>query len=123
MDMIEQAVNTVLADYEARKLRLWLVNFRDAPVDLGQWAGLILLRAEAYPNEWKPDRRKLLEQVRTRCGNEGVGLSPESVTETLLGLTRDQFAADLTTKGVPREIARRAGEMLSFQPPVQQWRM
>lgn len=123
MDMIEQAVDAVLADYEARKLRLWLANFRDTPLELGQWAGLVMLRAEAYPGEWKPDRTELLHRVRGDVSITDTGLSTEAVTDSLLALSRDRFAADLATKGVPRDIARRAGEMLSFRPPVQQWRM
>lgn len=105
--MIEKTVDAVLADYEARKLRLWLANFRDTPVELGQWAGLVMLRAQAYPGEWKPDRSELLNRIRGHFGSDDAGLSTHTVTESLLALSRDRFAADLATKGVPREIAKR----------------
>jgi hypothetical protein len=123
MNPIEETVDAVLSECGTRRLRLWLGNLRDLQMDLGQWSGLIFLRAQAYPGEWQPDREELLSSVRARHESEGIGLDPDVVTASLLLQARNRFAADLVGKGVPRELATRAGEMLSFSPPVQQWRM
>jgi hypothetical protein len=123
MKPIEETVDAVLTECGNRRLRLWLSNFRDVQMDLGQWSGLIILRAQAYPGEWQPDREELLSSVRARHESEGIGFGPDAVTASLLVQARKRFAADLVGKGVPRELAAKAGEMLSFSPPVQQWRM
>ncbi|HEX4125194.1 MAG TPA: hypothetical protein VHY37_10750, partial [Tepidisphaeraceae bacterium] len=60
MDRLEETVDAVLTECGSRKLRLWLSNVRDFQMDLGQWSGLIFLRAQAYPGEWQPDRAALL---------------------------------------------------------------
>lgn len=114
MQELETLIDQWLFAWQSRQLRLWLTSLKDSPETFGQWAGLVRLRAEEVTNRWQPQRPELLSRIQSdnHCSQP---------RDLLLPMAADALEADLLDKGVPRDLARRARDLLTLDPPVAQW--
>jgi hypothetical protein len=121
MEQIEQVADKILVDWQNGRIRLWLTNLRDRPEEFGRWAGLVRLRAEFLANQWSPLPTDLVERL-----GQIPELSPcvasSRPDEFLLPMAADALEADLVARAVPKELARRARDLFTMQPPVAQWK-
>ena len=123
MESIDQVVDEVLEAYDDRRVKLWLAHLDSVREDLGQWAGIIRIRAEALTREWKPQRGQLVERLRSQASDQKTTPEFDAVVAELLPLALADFESDLLAKRVPREIAGKARHVFSMNPPVQQWKL
>ncbi|HSU68710.1 MAG TPA: hypothetical protein VLJ39_17650 [Tepidisphaeraceae bacterium] len=121
MEPLESLADTLLFEWQNRRLRLWLTNLRDCPDEFGHWAGLVRLRAEHLSDQWRPHRTELVERLRTHFG-ESI---PDAMAhdQVLLPMAADALEADLVAKGVPKPLAERARDLFTLEPPTAQWRL
>jgi len=117
---LDEVADNVLSDWEDRRLRLWLTSLRDSPEAFGQWAGLVRLRAEFFADRWQPARDDLLHRLH-RYPEDGA--ESRRIPEVILPMAADALEADLRAKGVPKDMAARARELLTMDPPVAQWKL
>lgn len=114
MAEIETTIDQWLFAWQDRQLRLWLTPLKDRPETFGQWAGLVRLCAEDLTSRWQPQRPELLNRIQS--GNPSC-----EPREVLLPMAADALEAALLQKGVPGDVARRARDLLTLDPPVAQW--
>ena len=120
-----RVVEGVIEAYRTGRVRLWLTNFADAPdlvEELGQWAGVVRIDAEAHARRWEPDWRDLSGRLAGRRA-EGDPPGFDDAVMELLPLAREEFGRVLESKQVPRKVAEKAKSLFSITPPVQQWKM
>jgi hypothetical protein len=121
MEEIEQLVDQILLDWRDGRFRLWLTNLRDRPEEFGRWAGLVRLRAESLANQWSPLPTDLVQRLGENPEIDGCAASARA-DELLLPMAADALEADLVAMAVPKELARRARDLFTMQPPVAQWK-
>jgi hypothetical protein len=121
MEALEEVADNVLVDWQNRRLRLWLTSLRDCPDEFGQWAGLVRVRAEFFSDKWQPARSELVERLR-QCLDQGSD-EAQPPGDVLLPMAADAFEADLVAKGVPRDLAARARDLFTLEPPLAQWKI
>lgn len=122
MDEITRLADKILLDWRDGRIRLWLTNLRDRPEEFGRWAGLVRLRAESLANQWSPLPGDLVERLGKIPELNSCAASA-SADELLLPMAADALEADLVAMAVPRELARRARDLFTMQPPVAQWKI
>lgn len=122
MDEIARLVDKILLDWQDGRIRLWLTNLRDRPEEFGRWAGLVRLRAESLANQWSPLPSDLVERLGRIPELDGCDASARP-DELLLPMAADALEADLVAMAVPKELARRARDLFTMQPPVAQWKI
>ena len=118
---LEQVTDNVLADWQNRRLRLWMTSLRDRPEEFGSWSGLVRVRAEFFTDQWQPPRPELLDRLRELFGEEDS--PPDSAINVLLPMAADALEADLLSKGVPKTVAQRARDLFTIDPPMAQWKI
>jgi hypothetical protein len=121
MEEIAQLADKILLDWQDGRIRLWLTNLRDRPEEFGRWAGLVRLRAESLANQWSPLPTDLVERLG-RIPELDTCTASAQANELLLPMAADALEADLVAMAVPRELARRARDLFTMQPPVAQWK-
>ena len=122
MEQIEQVADKILGDWQNGRIRLWLTNLRDRPEEFGRWAGLVRLRAEFLANQWSPLSTDLVERLGQVAELNACNASSRP-DEFLLPMAADALEADLVARAVPKELARRARDLFTMQPPVAQWKI
>lgn len=122
MEEIEQVADKILGDWQNGRIRLWLTNLRDRPEEFGRWAGLVRLRAEFLANQWSPLPTDLVERLG-QVPELNPCVASSRPDEFLLPMAADALEADLVARAVPRELARRARDLFTMQPPVAQWKI
>jgi hypothetical protein len=122
MEQIEEVADKILGDWQNGRIRLWLTNLRDRPEEFGRWAGLVRLRAEFLANQWSPLPTALVERLG-QIPEFSAGAASSRPDELLLPMAADALEADLVARAVPKELARRARDLFTMQPPVAQWKI
>lgn len=122
MEALEEVADNLLSDWQSRPLRLWLTSLRDCPDEFGHWAGLVRLRAEHFSDGWQPGRMELVERLR-ECFHASEDEDAMHPRKVFLPMAADALEADLVAKGVPRHLAERARDLITFEPPMAQWRI
>lgn len=123
---MHQLVDGVIEAYRSGQVRLWLCNFADAPElidELGPWAGVVRVSAEAHARAWEPDRTEIMSRLAGRPRGGGLPTDSCDAVQELLPLAREDFGRMLESRHVPRKVAERAKSLFSLTPPVQQWKM
>ena len=123
---MHQLVDGVIEAYRSGRVRLWLRNFADAPDlidELGPWAGVVRVSAEAHARAWEPDRSEIMARLAGRPVGGGLPTDSSDAVQELLPLAREDFGRVLESRHVPRKVAERAKVLFSLTPPVQQWKM
>ena len=119
MEPLEEVADNVMFAWQSRRLRLWLTNLRDCPEEFETWAGLVRLRANFFTDQWEPSRSELVDRLRKCFDGQDAECPPN---EVLLPMAADAFEADLVSKGVPKDVAERARDLFTMEPPIAQWR-
>lgn len=122
MEEITRLADKILMDWQDGRFRLWLTNLRDRPEEFGRWAGLVRLRAESLANQWSPLPSDLVDRLGKIPELDG-GAASARADELLLPMAADALEADLVAMAVPKELARRARDLFTMQPPVAQWKI
>lgn len=122
MQPIEEVADKILVDWQNGRIRLWLTNLRDRPEEFGRWAGLVRLRAEFLANQWSPLSTDLVERLGQIPELDNCWAS-NAAGDLLLPMAADALEADLVARAVPKDLARRARDLFTIEPPVAQWKI
>lgn len=122
MQPIEEVADKILGDWQTGRIRLWLTNLRDRPEEFGRWAGLVRLRAEFLANQWSPLSTDLVKRLGQIPELNSCPAS-NAAGDLLLPMAADALEADLVARAVPKDLARRARDLFTIEPPVAQWKI
>jgi len=122
MEPIEEVADKILVDWQNGRIRLWLTNLRDRPEEFGRWAGLVRLRAEFLANQWSPMPTDLVQRLE-QLPELNPCVASSQADQLLLPMAADALEADLVARAVPKDLARRARDLFTMQPPVAQWKI